>query len=52
MSDSSKTSLDKKSFSRINGFQRPFHPLQIVSWIYFALESISFYTLVAPSLYA
>ena len=41
----------KAPFSRIHGFQRPFNTLQLGSWIYFALESISFYTLVAPSIY-
>jgi len=36
---------------RLHGFQRPFHILQVGSWIYFAIKSASFYILVAPAVY-
>jgi palmitoyltransferase len=29
-------------FVRANGFERPFHPLQIVSWVVFGLDVVSF----------
>lgn len=38
------------NFSRINGLQRPFHPLQILAWLVYIMKAISFYTLVAPAL--
>merc|ERR1719487_2163734 len=33
---------------RSNGFQQPFHPLQIVSWVVFGLDAILFSTVCVP----
>ena len=37
---------------RSHGFQTPFHPLQIISWIYFLLKTATFYTILAPTLHS
>lgn len=36
--------------TRKNGFQRPLHPLQVISWVYFGLKSVSFYLIVTPAI--
>ena len=46
--DNSNRSNPKKPFLR---FQKPFHFMQVLSWIYFTIETLSFYILVAPSLF-
>lgn len=33
---------------RLNGFERPFHPLQVVSWVVFGVDVISFCVFVIP----
>lgn len=33
---------------RLNGFERPFHPLQVLSWIVFGADVISFCVFVIP----
>jgi hypothetical protein len=38
-------------FSRINGLQRPFNRLQVLSWVIFTIKVVSFYTIVAPAVY-
>ena len=49
--DNSNRSNPKKPFLRLHGFQKPFHFMQVLSWIYFTIETLSFYILVAPSLF-
>jgi hypothetical protein len=49
--DNSNTWQPLKPFVRQHGFQKPFNAMQISSWVFFALETLSFYILVAPSIY-
>lgn len=39
-----------ESFSRKHGLQRPFHPLQILSWVLQIFNIIGFYSSTTPCL--
>lgn len=49
-SSSSTTRTTKKDFVRFNGFSRPFHPLQILAWVFMIFFSISYFALMVPRL--
>jgi len=33
---------------KINGFTRAYHPFQLISYVFFALDIITFYFLILP----
>lgn len=44
----SDVAMERKEPVRINGFERPFHPLQVISWVVFGLDVLTFSVFAIP----